>query len=136
MHETAATIRLIKSLADSVEGNTQTLRTLLDLLPVGVAIAHDAECKTLSINRAAAQMFGMRVAGDATPVTFRLRQNGKMLPPDETPMSRCYQTAGPQLVRAGEYQATFLAPDSVLNWSRRSAQSCINLVRCGRYLER
>ena len=49
-----ATVRLIRSLADSVDGDKQMLSTLLDLLPVGVAIAHDPQCKTLSLNRAAA----------------------------------------------------------------------------------
>ena len=95
---TPETIRLIRSLSDSVGGDTQTLCTLLDLLPVGVAIAHDRECKHISLNRAAAQLLGLPmdldIADSALP--FQFKHNGKVLDAHEMPMQLAV-TSGKEL---------------------------------------
>ena len=59
MPDIATTLRLIHSLADAVDGDGSTLRTLVELLPVGVLISQDAQCKSLLLNTAAAGILGI-----------------------------------------------------------------------------
>ena len=89
--EIPATPRLIRSLTSTLAGDAGMLRAVVDLLPVGVVIAHDIECKTLSANRAAARMLGISFNGNETDIVsaeLRLAQNGKPLASHQTPMFR------------------------------------------------
>lgn len=76
---------------------TQTLRTLhalLDVLPIGVAIAHDPACSFISVNPAAAKMLRISVQSNASlssvadPPNFKVFHNGRELSPEELPMQR------------------------------------------------
>lgn len=69
------------------------LQTLLDVLPVGIAVAHDAQCLNMSINPAGAQLLGLAPnanpskgapSGDQLP--FKVLRNGEEVPVDELPM--------------------------------------------------
>jgi PAS domain S-box-containing protein len=67
----------------------EELKTLFDVAPVGIALAHDPECREISINAACALMFGLEPAlrlkleGDSP---FELRRAGKPMDPEEFPM--------------------------------------------------
>lgn len=72
----------------------RTLHTLLDLLPIGVAIAHDPACSWISVNPAAAAMLGVTVDRNASmssvgpELPFRVLHNGRELSAAELPMQR------------------------------------------------
>jgi PAS domain S-box-containing protein len=69
------------------------LQTLLDVVPVGIAVAYDPECTQIRLNPTAAKMLGVDLTDnvskngpDAARLPFRVMQNGRELAPDELPM--------------------------------------------------
>jgi PAS domain S-box-containing protein len=73
----------------------QWLQWLLDSLPVGVAIAHDPECRLITFNAVGATLFGAKVGDNVSvsaPGPDRLRyshlQDGRALQPHELPLQR------------------------------------------------
>src|SRR5262245_57925549 len=74
--------------------NAAALNTLLDLLPIGVAIAHDPACSRISVNRAAARMLGIDEQANASlsrpdlKLPFKVMRNGRELDPADLPMQR------------------------------------------------
>jgi signal transduction histidine kinase/CheY-like chemotaxis protein len=71
------------------------LRTMLDLLPVGVAIAHDADARQITVSPVFEEMFGLRRGQDAPPggpghagVPYRCLRAGRELAPEELPLQR------------------------------------------------
>jgi signal transduction histidine kinase/two-component SAPR family response regulator len=69
--------------------------TLLDVLPVGIGIAHDPECREIRVNPAFAQVLGIDSRANASktaprgerPENFRcLDDDGNEVPPTELPM--------------------------------------------------
>jgi signal transduction histidine kinase len=69
------------------------LRSVLDHAPVPIAIAHDADCRFVSGNRAAATLLQIPhdanlsltpPPGDVPP--YRIQRNGQDIPPDELPL--------------------------------------------------
>lgn len=71
------------------------LETLLAVVPVGIAVAEDAECRHVRINEAAAQMIGVSqstnlttcLADGQTP-PFTAQRDGKPLAPGDFPLER------------------------------------------------
>jgi signal transduction histidine kinase/CheY-like chemotaxis protein len=86
---------------------TEDFRTLLDMLPVGVWIAHDPECRRITGNRAGREL--LRMAPDANlsksasaeeqPKHFRILKGGREVPAADLPMQRA---AHGEIVRAEE----------------------------------
>src|SRR5688572_19999758 len=79
--------------ADELRQRLQLVRAVLDQAPVPIAIAHDAECKFVSGNRAAAAL--LQVPADAnislTPPPglvppYRIQRDAHDIPADELPM--------------------------------------------------
>jgi PAS domain S-box-containing protein len=75
------------------------LQTVLDAIPVPVLIAHGADCRVITGNRAAYKTLrvppGGNLSKSATPAerpTFRLMQNGKEIPAELLPMQRSAAT--------------------------------------------
>lgn len=81
-------------LSDSTR-SLRTLHALLDVLPIGVAIAHDPACSYISVNPAAAKMLRIPPAANASLSSvseapkFKVLHNGRELAPEELPMQRC-----------------------------------------------
>jgi PAS domain S-box-containing protein len=69
--------------------------TLLDVLPIGIGIAHDRECRDIRINRAFAAVLGLRPDANASktappgerPTNFRVvAPDGVEMPDDQLPL--------------------------------------------------
>jgi len=85
----------IRRLNESLQHRVHELQALLDLLPVGIAIAQDPECRDIRTNRAFAEMLGIPQQQNASlsapavkSPTFAVLQNGRELQPEELPMQR------------------------------------------------
>ncbi len=73
---------------------------LLDVIPIGIAVADDPECRSIRANRALANMLGMtggtnisKSGVDAAILPYRIMRNGRDLLPDELPMQVAAATA-------------------------------------------
>ncbi len=90
------------------------LQTLLDILPVGVCVAHDPDCLAMTINPAGARLLNISVEDNASKsspqgeqLPFKVLQNGVEVPPHELPMQ--YAAEHDTLVHGVEYD--ILYPD-------------------------
>jgi PAS domain S-box-containing protein len=71
------------------------LETILDVVPIPILIAHDAECKIITANRAGYDLLGAffgahisKGASAAAQPTFRIMADGVDVSPDQLPMQR------------------------------------------------
>lgn len=70
------------------------LQTLLDVIPVGIGIAEDRECRHIRINPAFAHLLDIPANVNASlsapeeerPTTFKVFQNGQEMAPDDLPL--------------------------------------------------
>ncbi|MBD2439544.1 PAS domain S-box protein [Nostoc sp. FACHB-110] len=75
------------------------LQTLLDVIPIGIGIAEDPECRTIKINPCFANQLGispgmnasLSAPADEIPTTFKIYRDGRELSLEELPMQ--YATA-------------------------------------------
>ncbi|SDG39296.1 two-component system, chemotaxis family, CheB/CheR fusion protein [Limimonas halophila] len=71
------------------------LHALLDVAPVGIAIAHDPEGETLTVNRAAAKMLGgtdRTVIPGAAGAEHRVEKDGEPVAAENLPLQRALNT--------------------------------------------
>ena len=79
---------------DELARRVEELQTLVELVPLGIAIARDPECRRIDANPANARMLGIPAGANAslstgeheTQATFRTFHDGRELPADELPM--------------------------------------------------
>jgi PAS domain S-box-containing protein len=71
------------------------LRGLFEIVPVGIAVAHDPECRTITSNPTAAGLLGVTtqrnisLSGPAPDrVAYRMLRDGKEIAPEELPLQR------------------------------------------------
>ncbi|MBI3950423.1 MAG: PAS domain-containing protein [Acidobacteria bacterium] len=83
----------IQRLNCDLKRRVETLQTLFDVAPVGIAVAHDPECQQITVNPAGAVMLGIRPDGNVSKsapggdhLPFKVFRDGKEVPPDELPM--------------------------------------------------
>ena len=108
----------VRRLNEALQGRLAELQALFDLLPVGVGIAGDAECRDIRSNRALAAMLGLAPERNASlsappgeaPVNFRLRQGDRDLRTDELPMQR----AVAENVAVSDFEETIVRDDGVV----------------------
>lgn len=69
------------------------LQTLLDVIPIGIAVAHDAECKHITTNPYFAELLGVaadknssKSAPTADQLPYKILRNGEEFPASELPM--------------------------------------------------
>ncbi len=81
----------------------EELQTMLDLLPVGIAIAHDALGNQMTASARLAELLGISTAQnlslsaeDGPSSAFRCARNGKVIPPEELPMQLAARTGQEQ----------------------------------------
>ncbi len=91
----AEIIRLNREL----ERRVNELQTLLDLLPVGIAIAEEPNCKTISVNPFLQKLLGLtpdtnasKTGSNADILPYKILINGKEIPGEELPMQVCTAT--------------------------------------------
>lgn len=85
---------------ESLRQRVEEFQTLLDTLPIGVFIAHDPDCRTISGNPSAHQLLrteNFNLSKSATdgsqPRHFRVFRNGVELSPDQLPVQRAAKGA-------------------------------------------
>jgi PAS domain S-box-containing protein len=78
-----------------LERQVAHLRTLFEIAPVGIAVAHDPDCRTITCNPAAAALLGVTpdrnisLSGHAPGrVAYRMMRDGRELPAEELPLQR------------------------------------------------
>jgi len=84
----------ITRLNQLLQRRVDELQALFNVLPVGVGIAEDRECRVIRTNDALARMLGvdrttnasMSAAARAAPLGFRVSRNEETLQPDQLPM--------------------------------------------------
>jgi hypothetical protein len=105
-----------QQLEDALRRNTehaQELQTLLDVAPVGIAIAHDPECRVITTSPHMAAMLGTSPGAnvsmsrlDRQPQPYRVfSPDGHEISPDDLPMQLSARTAG--VVTDYEYDIVF-----------------------------
>jgi signal transduction histidine kinase len=78
-------------------------QTLLDVLPVGIAVAEDPECRRIWTNRSLATMLALPAGQNAShsppggeaPAPYKMLQNGSEVPPEDLPMQLAARTGAP-----------------------------------------
>ncbi len=85
----------LKLLNEQLQERVAELESIMRVLPVGVAVAHDAKCEHVTGNAALSSLFGMR-AGDnlshASDDFYKIYRDGKIVPMDELPVQTAVRT--------------------------------------------
>jgi PAS domain S-box-containing protein len=97
--------RTLQETSQELEHRVAELEALLDIVPVGVAIAEDAECRVIRPNRELARMLRIERGGNASssapieqrPAHFVPTRDGGPIPGDELPMQVAARTGQPVL---------------------------------------
>ena len=82
----------IGNLNRELRRKVEDFQTLLDVNPVGIAVAEDARCRSVRVNPALARMLGVPPGvpvfqdGPAAQRSWRITRNGRELRPEELPM--------------------------------------------------
>jgi PAS domain S-box-containing protein len=104
----------IKELRSSLSRRVKVLQTILDVSPMGIAVAEDRACEKIWLNPALQKMLRMPGEGNgssngsaSTPLNYRVCRNGRELAPAELPMQVCTARGVP--VRDAEID--FVLPD-------------------------
>jgi len=87
----------------------EELETLMELVPVGIWLAHDPECQQITANRAAYELMRATpgaVASDSSnavnyPIKFKLQRNGQDIPPEELSLQLAGRT-GKEILEEAE----------------------------------
>lgn len=92
----------LKQLYSTLQSRVDELQTILDVVPVAIAIAHDPQCNVIKLNQAGEAMLGIqpgsnasKSGGESSQLPFKIMRNGKELPPDELPMQYAVTHATP-----------------------------------------
>jgi PAS domain S-box-containing protein len=75
----------LRQLNEQLQQRVAELESIMQVLPVGVAVAHGAGCEVITGNAALGEMLGSGV-GSRFLETAPISQNGELLPPDELPL--------------------------------------------------
>ena len=105
----------IKRLNADLRNRVQELETLLNVMPVGIGIATDKECKTIKTNEAFARLLRIREEQNASlsapqeevPKHFRVLHQGTELKPEELPI----QIAAARGVVVSEFEEDIIFND-------------------------
>jgi PAS domain S-box-containing protein len=93
------------------------MQAILDIVPVGIAIANDPECRRIAHNPYLSEVLGVPVWSNASltappderPDTFRVCRDGKELPADQLPMQVVARTG----VEVRDYEMDVVRSDGV-----------------------
>lgn len=98
-------LRLLNS---QLEQRVAELESIMQMLPVGVAVAHSADCEVITGNAALSEMLGVaqgaNLSAGALGSRMTFTQNGRLLAAHELPMQRAVLTG--QVVETSEMEIT------------------------------
>ncbi|WP_414550871.1 ATP-binding protein [Anabaena sp. CCY 0017] len=97
LSERKAARQQIVQLNKDLQRRIAELQTLFQVIPIGIGIAEDAECKTIRANPCLAQQLGvspdknasLSALGTEKPTNFKVYSEGRELLPEELPMQYC-----------------------------------------------
>lgn len=99
----------LKEVNQELQRRVTELETVTNVLPIGLAIAHDPECRMVTANRSFAELAGLArgvnpsMSGPgADKLPYRVYRDGREVPSTELPMQRA--AAHGILVRSEEYE--------------------------------
>lgn len=105
----------IERLNAQLREHVRELETLLNVLPIGVFIAHDPLCKRITSNAAGSALLRLpspdanasRTADepDRSKLTFRVFREGREVPDEDLPMQRSTRTG--EVISGEEYEVVF-----------------------------
>lgn len=82
--------RQIQHLNRTLNRKIADFQTLLDVIPIGIAVAHDPDCSMITVNPALAELSGVapetNASQSADALACRWMRNGRVLEPQELPM--------------------------------------------------
>lgn len=95
----------VRRLNESLQNSVTELQTLIDLLPIGIGIAQDTQCRDIRTNQAFARILGMPTSHHASvsappievPRNFKVFHDGRELALSEFPMQRAVRENSPIL---------------------------------------
>jgi diguanylate cyclase (GGDEF)-like protein/PAS domain S-box-containing protein len=98
----------IEALNRDLQRQVGEFQTLLDVIPIGIAVARDPACRMIAGNRYLNRLLGLRPGANASltapaeerPGRVAFTRDGRPIPPDELPMQQAAATG--QEVRAFE----------------------------------
>ncbi|MBA3231351.1 MAG: GAF domain-containing protein [Acidobacteria bacterium] len=104
----------MRKLSAELRRRTGEVETIFDLLPIGIGIADDPECRDIRVNKAFADQLGISTtanaslsAPEAERPAFKVVREGRELAPEELPM----QVAAREGVNVREFEVDVLRPD-------------------------
>jgi len=101
-HERSRAEQRIGELNRDLQRRLDEFHVLLEVMPIGIAVAEDLECRRIWANRTMAEMLQARIgqnisksAADAGKLTYRFLQKGQEVSADELPMQVAARTRKP-----------------------------------------
>jgi PAS domain S-box-containing protein len=89
----------LRLLNEQLQQRVAELESIMQVLPVGVAVAHGQNCETVTGNTALGEMLGNGSAENpakfALDMPFKLAQTGEAVPPDELPLKQAARAGLP-----------------------------------------
>ncbi len=92
----------IAKLNADVRRALEELQALMNVLPVGIFVARDRSCSTITMNPAGAALLGLskdanasKTGPEANALPFRVLKDGVEVPPEDLPMQRVARTGTP-----------------------------------------
>ena len=86
----------LRRLNEQLEQRVAELESIMQVLPVGVAVAHDPACSVITGNAAFSEMLGYaqgdNLSASSQDFSFQIRENGQTLRPEEMPVQRAAAT--------------------------------------------
>jgi PAS domain S-box-containing protein len=84
----------LRNLNEQLQERVAELESIMRVLPVGVAIAHDAKCDEITGNAALSELFGMKAGDNLTKNSgaYTVYRDGKIVRSDELPVQRSVLT--------------------------------------------
>jgi len=110
----------LRSVNELLRQRLTELETIMQVLPVGIAVAHDPECRVITANAALSELQGLKEGENiskngehAGGLAFAIYDNGKVLSAEELPLQRAAATGKPTdsvelEVRRADGTSTFL----------------------------
>jgi PAS domain S-box-containing protein len=89
----------LRLLNEQLQQRVAELESIMQVLPVGVAVAHGRDCETITGNTALGEMLGSGLGENSTEsalnMAFKLAQSGEALSPDELPLKQAARAGLP-----------------------------------------
>jgi PAS domain S-box-containing protein len=107
----------LRVLNDQLQERVAELESIMRVLPVGVAVAHDAECHSVTGNAALSRMLGMELGDNLSKSNgpkYQIYREGRVVREEELPLQRAVKTRNPTGTTELEIRVGAASPLSLL----------------------